>query len=267
MRRLYNVTKPLPTIGPHRSGFITNIDSRECVGGPVLSSRQKVRYNPYVHEPKRHDEMQQFDAAGQWSNPDAVPALKSWYYPVDAFSQWPEKTDIKCWWCSYGFSWTPFPLPYSYDRSSSRYRVRGIFCGPSCAKAYATHDECITYIAKVLYFIDQIAREFFGYDADSCIKPAPPRELLKDYCGENGFSIEQFRSVCACGRSIKLLPPGFITIKQVVEAEQKEAHKRVVFHVENPDDIESTDVLVKQKRIPFVPLGRKTLCNYFKTKT
>jgi len=157
------------------------------------------------------------------------PWLKSWYFPSDAFDPWPKKTDLRCWHCTHPFDWSPFPLPFSFNTGASRYRISsGIFCGPSCAKAYiGNQPHSSSNFGAVCNWIDEIARDYYGYVTKTGgtvhITPAPPKELLKEYCGDKGLTIQQFRTICAHGRSLKILKPGWITIKQVVEAEQANA--------------------------------------------
>lgn len=185
--------------------------------------------DPYVFNPD-----QAAIAATQWGGgadiiKDEKPWLKSWYFPSDAFDPWPKKTELRCWHCTHYFDWSPFPLPFSFDIGTSRYRISsGLFCGPSCAKAYiGNQPHSSSNFGAVCNWIDEIAHDYYGYSTKTGgrvhITPAPPKELLKEYCGEKGLSIQQFRTICAHGRSLKILKPGWITIKQVVEAEQVNA--------------------------------------------
>jgi hypothetical protein len=228
------------------------------------------------------DICQSSEAAKQWSRDnyykkEEKPWIKSWYYPTDAFNPWPSTgTNLCCWWCSYEFNWSPFPLPLQYDRLSQRYKVIGIFCGPSCAKAYAMTKDNIAVSSKICYFIEKIACDFYGYDLHTetgiykkCTIPvAPPKEILQKYCGSNGFTINQYRKMCMCGRSLKVLDMHFITIKQVIEAEQQMArtHNKV-YHGENPDNIQTIDMLVTKKRVPYAGAGVRRIADFIKAKT
>lgn len=222
-------------------------------------------------------------AATQWSSdgqpPDGKPWLSSWWYPTDAFDPWPDKaTDLRCWHCTFTFTWSPFPLPRSYDVDTGRYRVIGVFCGPSCAKAYAIHSGKYMHPHDICMWIDQIARDHFGYyivegGPIKGIPVAPQRELLREYCGPKGFSIEQFRSVCAHGRSIRLLNPLYITTKQVIQAEMEVAiahHRnnmgnRAAIHVDDPDDQRPVTELVKTKKPVFGGKGARPMNEFFRT--
>jgi hypothetical protein len=128
----------------------------------------------------------------------------------------------------------------------------------------------------VYTFIDRVAEDFYGYRIHmedgapkrSSIPLAPDKELLQDYCGPEGMTIEQFRAVCSCGRSIKVLPPAWITMKQVVQAEQQTAKQgRKIYHRENPDDIQRTQDLVRVHRIPFAGIGARRISDFIKQKS
>lgn len=250
-------------------------------------------------------------AAAQWGSAleqqsESDPWLKSWYFPTDAFDPWPSKqTDLCCWWCTYPFEGSPFPMPRKFNKITGQYVVMGVFCGPSCAKAYASDGEKYINRSEIRYWIDKIAYEFYGYKSPTggfpIIPIAPKREILQKFCGPKGFSIEQYRMACAHGRTITLLDPGFITLKQIVEAEDIIARRRMfecrkkmleaaaksgsdmaeamaaadaivtrqkqLYHPENPDDIKSIDQLVAAKRSVFVGKGTKPLSSFFKRKS
>ena len=123
---------------------------------------------------------------------------------------------------------------------------------------------------NIYYFIEQVATTFYDYHLNTktgaskrCTIPvAPPKEILQKYCGPNGFTIEQYRTMCCCGRSLQVNAPNIITMKQVIEAQQQMAKTKKVYHPENPDDVQCLTSLVKQKRIPFAGLGAKRISDY-----
>ena len=170
-------------------------------------------------------------AAAAWGGRDGEGGVRwpaSWLLPTGALDPWPAAaTGLLCWHCAHLFSWGPFPLPVSRIRPRDpkdpvQWRVRGAFCGPSCCKAYATERD-LPQKGNVMCWIDELAWDRYGYDRKARATPAPPRELLAAFCGPGGFSIEQFRNAGKYGRRLRILRPGFITIKQVVEAEQRSA--------------------------------------------
>ena len=271
-------TKPLATKKGQKLFPICYVDSCIRTSGKPLRPCDMVKERSPAARAEDEDLIHQAPlAAGQWGNPRRKYEeswVKSWYFPIDAFDPWPKKTDVSCWWCTYPFDWTPFPLPYQYDVSSNRFRTLGMFCGPSCAKTYAAKIKSYANLETVFSFIDSIAEDFYGYclhiddgtPRKSAIPMSPEKEILQRFCGPEGFTIEQYRNACACGRDIRLLPPMWITVKQVVQAEQKCAKvgNRKVYHRENPDDIQRTHDLVRVRRIPFAGLGARRMTDYLK---
>ena len=135
-------------------------------------------------------------------------------------SKWPIHSDLRCWWCLHNFDTRPFPCPISKGPHDG-YRVRGVFCGPSCAKAWSVDGSSDSSRSKISVLIDELAhqRGFRDNNRVVHIPVAPPRETLQMFVGADGFTIDEFRSLCAIGMDIDVLDPPFITHKQVVVAE------------------------------------------------
>lgn len=277
--------KPLASKSGQKLFPICYVDCRNSTAGAPLHAATRanlMRLYVNVKKTKLHnagvDLMHQSRvAAQQWGDVKKKASeswLKSWYFPLDAFSPWPAETKLCCWWCTEPFNWTPFPLPYQYDTSSNRYRSVGVFCGPSCAKSYASRIKQYRNLDNVFSWIEIVATDYFGYRIgideggvkSSSVPFAPDRELLQKFCGPEGMTIEEFRSACECGRKIKLLEPNWTTQKQVVQAEQVTAKVgRAVYHRENPDEIQRTQDLVNIHRIPFAGIGAQRLSDYTRT--
>ena len=291
MHKLRGYVKPIASRRGQKLFPVCYVDSTIKVAGRPLTSSECILEEPERPCKNRNNrdspelQHQMPVAAAQWGSLDTHPPptlgekpwLKSWYYPLDAFDPWPVRTDVCCWWDTCPFDWTPFPLPYQYDSGSNRYRSVGMFCGPSCAKAYAARVKGYPNIDSVFYYIETIAEDFYGYRLHmeagkpkrSAIPTAPNKEILQKYCGPEGMTIEQYRNACACGRDIKILPPAWTTMKQVVQAEQQVAcrGRSRVIHRENPDHIERTQDLVRKHRIPFAGLGAKRMTDYLQQKS
>ena len=275
-RPFFNPGKPLASRSNRNLFPTVFVDTSVKCSGPQIRPDAIVRISPSpgpVTKPYVFDPDQAVLAASQWGSDTSEsadkPWLKSWYYPSDAFDPWPTSTKTKCWWCTYGYDWTPFPMPYSFDKKNSRYRVIGMFCGPSCAKAYACSGNRFSNSTVMCAWIDAIARYFFGYNNARGFCPripiAPPRELLQDFCGPKGFTIQQYRTACVHGRSLCILKPGWITVKQVIEGEHLTAQGRI-FHPENLDNLPRTQDLVKERRMPFAGRGARRLSDFFGKK-
>ena len=55
---------------------------------------------------------------------------------LDEIGEWPDKTDILCWWCCHKFEDIPIPSVVKYDERRRRYNLRGVFCSWECSAAY-----------------------------------------------------------------------------------------------------------------------------------
>ena len=157
--------------------------------------------------------------------------------------RWPERTDLRCWWCLHGFETRPFPCPMHID-PDGRMRIRGVFCGPSCAKAWAFAGDRTANHSHIDAMINSMAKMRGFRHATTAttlyIPPAPPREALDIFCGSGGMTIEQFRGMCAAGFNVTVLFPPFITEKQVIVAECDRMarivrHQGRVGHVDAPE--------------------------------
>jgi hypothetical protein len=277
--------KPLASKAGQKLFPICFVDCHIATAGPPIYAGDRAKLARLYDKLKSsrvhasgEDLMHQSRVAGsQWGNAKLraqATWLKSWYFPIDAFRPWPQESKLCCWWCTEPFSWTPFPLPYQYDRHSNRYRSIGMFCGPSCAKSYAANVKRYENIDNVFRWIETIATDSFGYRIGideggvkrSSVPFAPDRELLQKFCGPEGMTIEEFRSACDCGRCIELLEPNWITQKQIVQAEQIVAKMgRAIYHREDPDHIQRTQDLVRVKRIPFAGIGARRISDYLYT--
>ena len=105
--------------------------------------------------------------------------------------EWPDKTNVCCWWCCNKFDTTPCTLPTRYDSLRKRFTFMGIFCSWNCTKSYnfdmvdhkkTERSMLITFLVQQMYGI---------YDAIN-IKPSPPRQCLKMFGGY--MTIDEFRN-------------------------------------------------------------------------
>jgi hypothetical protein len=156
---------------------------------------------------------------------------------------WPDKTDLKCWWCLHRFDARPFPCPVFKNREGVL-RIRGVFCGPSCAKAWALIGSRFpnpSYVENLIYDLAHKRGYFPPEKKFHYIPAAPPRETLAMFCGPEGLTIDQFRGLCASGFDVNVLHPPYITEKQVIVAECERMSRisrtgRLV-HIENVDSL------------------------------
>jgi hypothetical protein len=115
-----------------------------------------------------------------------------------------KKTNIKCWWDCHSFNTLPCFLPEFYHNDT--YHVLGCFCSFNCALAYNLYymKDSKIHIRKSLAL--QMYREMYNISDDKIveIKESPSRELLQDFSGDKGMSIETFR------KTLQLLEKDYI---------------------------------------------------------
>ena len=217
---------------------------------------------------------------------------------------WPDHTDLKCWWCLHGFDSKPFPCPVRRD-SEMRYHTRGVFCSPSCAKAWALHDVKFADPHRICMFIDNLAKSRgyrllrtpfddygdMGLETDGIhpvstadttipsvyhvhIPVAPPRETLQMFRGKDGLTIEQFRTVSKLGFDVQILSPPCITQKQIILGECEKLltmyRKGIVCHKDDPNALNMSAMAFARQRKQglkvFAGLGAKRLADYLEAK-
>lgn len=99
--------------------------------------------------------------------------------------EWPEKTDVLCWWCCHSFDTMPIPCPVEYDEIRDRYKVNGVFCSWACAAAHSVREY------SNLSLIHQMKNDLCGYSENIVV--APPKYCLKNFGGY--MTIKDFRSI------------------------------------------------------------------------
>ena len=103
--------------------------------------------------------------------------------------QWPNSTDIKCWWCCHNFDNTPCGIPTKYDVENETFFVYGCFCSFNCALSYNFNTN-IDKKWERAGFIKLLYNKTFNTNDD--LDYAPNKECLKEYGGY--MTIEEFRN-------------------------------------------------------------------------
>ena len=110
---------------------------------------------------------------------------------ITSMDDWPEETDICCWWCCHPFTCKPCTLPVKYDAHRKRFTFVGIFCSWNCVKAYNfDKNDYRRYERSSL--ITLLIQQLYGIVKAISIKTAPPRQTLKMFGGYK--DITEFRS-------------------------------------------------------------------------
>jgi hypothetical protein len=118
--------------------------------------------------------------------PNAISILKEF----STNNEWPQKTNIKCWWCCHNFETLPLGIPIKIY--NDEFYLKGCFCSFNCILSYV-NDNINKYKYDNIYpNIKSLRYKLTNKLINEYLTPAPPRESLKIFGGE--LSIEQFRS-------------------------------------------------------------------------
>jgi hypothetical protein len=105
---------------------------------------------------------------------------------------WPERTPVACWNCSFAFDTPPLALPYRYDERANRFHTRGVFCTYGCMKRYnMTHTRSSSHVYRTSYLISALYRKLEGRLGDG-VAAAPPVMRLQRFGGD--LTIDAYRA-------------------------------------------------------------------------
>ncbi len=157
---------------------------------------------------------------------------------ANMYHEWPDQTNIHCWWCAHQFEGPPCCLP-EYMRRDKFY-VSGCFCTFNCAASYnfSRNDNSVwerytllNLMYKKLYNLPFVK-----------IAMAPPREALKIFGGY--MSIEEFRDHCIKqDRAFQVVKPPLISIIPKIEENLHPKNRPV-----NENILQSTQTKLKLTR-------------------
>lgn len=115
------------------------------------------------------------------------PLMKSYH----SSHEWPDKTNVFCWWDCHPFTTAPVPIPTSYNSADGYFKVQGCFCSMECALAYKNYDRNLDNIdtSLLFFFFNKLSKQ--PVNAKN-LKEAPPRQTLVIFGGH--FNIDEFRA-------------------------------------------------------------------------
>jgi hypothetical protein len=158
---------------------------------------------------------------------------------ANMYHEWPDQTNIHCWWCCHQFDGPPCCLP-EYIRRDKFY-VSGCFCSFNCAASYnfSKNDNSVweRYTLLNLMYKKLYNTNFVK------ISMAPPREVLKMFGGY--LSIDEFRDHCIKqDRVFQVVKPPLISIIPKIEENLNPKNRCAV----NENILQSTQTKLKLTR-------------------
>jgi hypothetical protein len=131
---------------------------------------------------------------------------------ANMYQEWPDQTNIHCWWCCHQFDGPPCTLP-EYIRRDKFY-VSGCFCSFNCAASYNFNKNDNTVWER--YTLLNLMYKKLHNLTFVKIEMAPPREVLKMFGGY--MDIEEFRNYCIKqDRRFQVIKPPLISIIPKIE--------------------------------------------------
>ncbi len=109
--------------------------------------------------------------------------------------RWPKSSNCKCWNCDNLFTTTPWFVPQDYyvnTKGEDEMTTIGNFCSEFCAQKYIDDKfkKDNTYRSKVS-MMNVLYQKMTGGKIEK-IYPALDRTIMKQYCGEDGISQEDY---------------------------------------------------------------------------
>ena len=126
--------------------------------------------------------------------------------------EWPQTTDINCFWCCHDFDNTPWGVPLKYEKDL--FHMFGNFCSPNCVSSYIfdsnKNDDTKWELFSLLNLV-----YFKIYDKFKNIEPAPSKLCLSKFGG--CLSIKEYRNNFNNNNMYELKFPPTISIIPVIE--------------------------------------------------
>lgn len=136
--------------------------------------------------------------------------------------QYPQSTEICCWYCSYNFIGIPLGIPRRICNEMKDFEVIGCFCSFSCMLSFTKEDplKITTKITPfdLIWFYKRITGKDDINFTDKKLHCAPNKYLLEKFGGR--WSIERFRAACQ-GCNIEITHAPLIPLRVMVSCEHK----------------------------------------------
>jgi hypothetical protein len=177
--------------------------------------------------------------------------------------EWPEKTNIYCWWCCHQFTWMPCALPEYYKKD--KFYVSGCFCTFNCASSYnfSKNDDDIWERYSLL---NLMYKKLYN-DKFVKISLAPPREILQIFGGY--MSIDEFRDNSLRNEKMfTVIKPPLISIIPKIEENIANNSKNMKNSTQNINEtiLNKTQSTLKLKRTKPITNPNSTLQSFMDLK-
>lgn len=238
---------PAPTIAKQEDNVYVKLDIKcATYSENAILDERRLMYDPTIHDPHPHDPhagsfgapanllggsptegrifcYNEFDGSTPPEEPITAeePKRSGGGQILSGFnlSAWPERTQVRCWWCCTEFDNAPIGAPLRYHEETDSFEVIGCFCSFPCASAYMRSDQKKTLNDK-LYLLHMLWQRATPGDgttpAKDVLLPAPPREMLEMFGGP--LSEEAFHSASGHGRHFRLnMAPQLVPVEMIGE--------------------------------------------------
>ncbi len=171
---------------------------------------KKFKVNPFMES--THIENEIIQEHSNKMNKKNLKNILVEFINANMYQEWPEQTNIHCWWCCHQFDGPPCTLP-EYIRRDKFY-VSGCFCSFNCAASY-NFNKNDNGVWERYTLLNLMYKKLYNTNFVK-IEMAPPREVLKMFGGY--MDIEEFRNFCIKqDRKFQVIKPPFISIIPKIE--------------------------------------------------
>ncbi len=199
-------------------------------------TKKNFKVNPFMES--THIENEIIQEHSNKMNKKNLKNIMVEFINANMYQEWPDQTNIHCWWCCHQFDGPPCTLP-EYIRRDKFY-VSGCFCSFNCAASY-NFNKNDNNVWERYTLLNLMYKKLYNLPFVK-IEMAPPREVLKMFGGY--MDIEEFRNYCIKqDRRFQVIKPPLISIIPKIE-EQIYPKNKVV----NENIVNNTQTKLKLTR-------------------
>ena len=176
---------------------------------------------------------------------------------------WPESTNIYCWWCCHQFNGIPCAIPEYYKKD--KFYVSGCFCSFNCSASYS-FSKNDNNIWERFSLLNLMYKKLYNKKFIK-INLAPPREVLKIFGGY--MSIEEFRDNSFKNeKTFTVIKPPLISVIPKIEENISTSNKNLKNNIPvvNENILNKTHSNLRLKRSKPVTNPNSTLQSFMDLK-